>query len=139
MIPVLRSKLGTEFAVIAPGGFRILAALDGLSKVLGQDLIITAGTNDHTAPDPHALGEAIDISVRDLAPPQIARAKTYLEQALGTDRFTVLYEVPDQSHLDPAIAMIAYVNPHATAPHIHIQVRKGTTYPPAPPPPQSNA
>lgn len=124
---VLRVKPGCAFAVIAPGGFRILAALDNATKVLSCDLTIAAGTNDHTT-GRHPLGEAYDVSVKDLALQTILKLKTYLDQALGA-RFTVLYEV-NAPPTEPELAAIAFVNPAATGKHFHIQVKKGTTYPP---------
>jgi hypothetical protein len=124
---VLRCKDGVEFKVIAPGGFRILTALDGTARVMGIDLFLTAGANDH-AGGRHPFGEAFDVSVHDMSPLVISKVKRHLEQILG-DRFTVLYEVPERPN-DSTLAPIAYVNAQATGPHFHIQVRKGTEYPP---------
>ena len=124
---VLRCKPGVTFEVIAPGGVRILSALDGTARMMGIDLFITAGTNDH-AGGRHPFGEAFDVSVKDMSPTMIAKVKRHLEQVLG-DRFTVLYEVPAKPN-DPQLAAIAYVNAQATGAHFHVQVRKGTEYPP---------
>lgn len=126
-IPVVRCKKGVQFAVIAPGGMRILAAIDGLSKVLGQDVWITAGTNDHSK-GRHPIGEAYDVSVQGWMPAVIVRAVDHLRHVLG-ERFTVLYETPT-TPADPALARVATVNPLATAPHLHLQVRFETHYPP---------
>ena len=126
-IPVVRCKKGVQFAVIAPGGFRILAKLDELSKVIGQDVWITAGTNDHSK-GRHPIGEAYDVSVQGWMPAVIVRAVEHLRHVLG-ERFTVLYETPT-TPADPVLARIATVNPHATAPHLHAQVKKDTNYPP---------
>jgi hypothetical protein len=130
MIPVVRCKPEVAFARIAPAGFRILAALDGASKVLGFDMWITAGTDSHTT-GRHVTGEAYDISVKDWSVPILLKVKRYLEQVLG-DRFTVLYEVPTTPS-DPDLAQIAYVNGDATGPHLHVQVKKGSEYPPSTP------
>lgn len=126
--PVLRVKPGVRFEVIAPAGFRILAALDGATKTLGFDLWITCGSEDHLPTDPHTKGEAYDLSVRDMTVPIILKAKRYFEQVLGS-RFTVLYEVPLVPP-DPQLQAIAYVNGDASAPHFHIQRAKGSVYPP---------
>lgn len=126
-VHVLRCKPGVTFACIAPGGFRILAALDNAAKVMSVDLIITAATNDHTT-GRHVSGEAIDISTRDLTPQMVQRLKRVLEQALG-DRFTVVFETPTLP-TDPILQSIAWVNGDATGAHLHIQVKKATTYPP---------
>jgi len=124
---VLRVKKGAKFDTIAPGGFRILTALDGTARVLGIDLTITAGTNDHTT-GRHPFGEAFDVSVQDMTPTTILKVKRSLEQILG-DAFTVLYEVPE-APADTKLAAIAHVNEKASAAHVHIQVRRGTEYPP---------
>jgi hypothetical protein len=127
VIPVLRCASGVQFATIAPGGFRILAALDGATKVLGRDLVITAGT-DHHATGRHPLGEAYDVRTRDLLSAQTLRLYDYLQATLG-ERFTVLYEVPEKPE-NARLAAIAYLNPSASGAHIHVQVRKDSIYPP---------
>lgn len=130
-IPVVRIADRTvAFATIAPGGFRILAALDGLTKVLGFDVVITSGTDSHPA-GRHPVGEAYDVSVKGWAVPVIGKAQRYLRQTLG-ERFTVLYEVPS-APTEPTEAALAFVNGRATGKHLHVQVRKGTTYPPEEP------
>jgi len=126
-IPVLRVKKGCAFDRIAPGGFRMLAALDTATKVLGCDLTLTAGTNDHTT-GRHPDGEAFDLSVQTLTPAQIVRLVAFLRQTLG-ERFTVLYETPAQPS-DTQLAAVAFVNHDATAPHLHLQVKRSTLYPP---------
>jgi len=127
VIPVLRCASGVQFERIAPGGFRILAALDGATKVLGRDLTITAGTDSHTG-GKHPTGEAYDVRTRDLPSAQVLRLYDYLQATLG-QRFTVLYEAPEKPD-SPALAAITYLNPAASGPHIHCQIKKGTTYPP---------
>ena len=126
-IPVLRHRPDVRFNKIAPAGFRILAALDKATKVIGFDLEITSGTDSHTSGQ-HPLGQAYDVSVKGMTIPVIARLKKFLQQELG-ERFTVLYEVPDLV-TDADEALIAYVNPDASGKHLHLQVRKGTVYPP---------
>ncbi len=126
-IPVLRFKPGYRWDLPTPGGARILSALDNATKVMGCDLTLTAGTNDHTT-GRHATGEAFDVSVREMTVPVLLRFVTYLKQALG-ERFTVLYEtivLPS----DPKLAEITYVNQDATGSHVHVQVKKSTIYPP---------
>lgn len=117
-----------EFGQIAPGGFVILAAIQHASQVIAHDLTITAGTNDH-AIGKHPVGEAYDLRVRDLTVPQTLRLVDVLKATLGT-RFTVLYETPT-TPTDPALAAIATINAGASAPHVHAQVRKGTSFPPS--------
>lgn len=126
-VPCLRHTDECEFARIGPGGFRILAALDHATAVIGRDLVITAGTNDHTT-GRHPLGEAFDVRTRGFDVPTIVRLKQNVQAILGP-RFTVLYEVPTKPS-DPALREIATVNPQATGEHLHIQVKKDTDYPP---------
>lgn len=129
MIPVVRCKPGARFDVIAPGGFRILAAIDGAARIIGQDIVIAAGTNDHSGVSRHLIGEAYDISVRDFPMQTLETLIRYLTQFLGP-HFTVFYETPEKP-TDHDFAKIAIVNPAATGPHLHIQVKKGDLYPPA--------
>jgi len=126
-VPVLRHRVTVGFATIAPGGFRILAALDGATRVMARDLEISSGTDSHTT-GRHPLGEAYDVSVKGLTIAEIDRLRRYLMQTLGK-RFTVLYEVPAPP-TDPQEAAIASVNSQATGKHLHVQVRRGTTFPP---------
>ena len=127
---VVRHRRGVRFDVIAPAGFRILAALDQAAQSCHVDLMITCGTDGHAAPSAHVTGEAYDVSVHGLSAQQIADVKAILEQILGP-LFTVLYEVPSVPS-DPTLRHIAYVNANATGPHLHAQHTKGTVFPPEP-------
>lgn len=128
MTHVLRQLASVQFAHIAPAGFRILAALVETAEHLAVDLMITSGTDSHTPPDPHASGEAYDVSVASLDPARIIGIKNLLEQILGSS-FAVLYEVPTLPE-DPHLRAVAYLNRAATGSHFHIQRKKGTVYPP---------
>lgn len=125
---VVRVKPGVTFAPIAPAGFHILSALDTVAQLVHRDLEITSGSDSHPPDDVHALGEAYDISVQGFDAPTIAMIRAGLQQQLG-DAFTVLYETPVKPS-DVRLQVIAYLNPHATAPHLHVQRRNGTVYPP---------
>ena len=130
MTHVVRHRPAARFDQIRPAGFRILAALDHAAQACRVDLLITSGTDSHTVPDPHVTGEAYDVSVHTLSAQQIADVKASLERSLGP-LFTVLYEVPKVPS-DPTLRPIAYVNIKATAPHFHLQRKKGTVFPPDP-------
>ena len=130
MIYVLRHRPGAQFDHIEPAGFRILSALDQATQVCQTDLMITSGTDSH-AGGAHPVGDAYDVSVIGLSADQIEAVYTFLTVTLGT-LFTVLYEVPKVPS-DPTLHHIAYVNAHATGPHLHIQRNKGTVYPPQAP------
>jgi hypothetical protein len=112
MSGVVRVKEGVEFAVIAPGGFRILATLDHIAALGDEDLTITSGTDGaHSGPDdPHHRGCAYDIRSHDLRDKQ--RTLSVLKGMLGS-AFYAFLEDPDSPNE-----------------HIHCQVAKGTTFPP---------
>lgn len=129
---VVRHRPSARFDVIAPAGFRILAALDRAAQICRVDLMVTCGTDSHALPDPHPLGEAFDVSVLGLSAQQIADVHAQLTRDLGP-LFTVLYEVPHVPS-DPTLRSIAYVNMDATGPHFHLQRKKGTVFPPVWPP-----
>lgn len=124
----VRVKDGVRFATIAPGGFHILAALDTVAERLHRDLEITSGTDSHALPDPHAWGGAYDISVRGFDVPTICMLVVQLRGMLGPG-FTAFYESPTPAD-DPRLFNLIYTNPHATAPHVHVQVKNGSPYPP---------
>lgn len=111
---VVLTKPGVEFAVIAPGGFRILEAISVVARAVGHDLTITSGTDGlHSGPDdPHHRGEAYDIRTHDLGfvPPLIVLSK--LQDELGSIHFFAFLEDPGTENA-----------------HVHVQVRKGTVYP----------
>ncbi len=126
-IPVVHPEAAT-FATMTPAGIRILAALDNATRVLNIDLVITCGTEDHAPDDPHTRGEAYDIRVRGIPTALLLKLITFLQQVLGP-LFTILLETP-VTLLEPQLAAIQTINPHATAPHLHIQSKRGTIYPP---------
>lgn len=135
----VRTKPGVTFTPLAPGGIKILWALVEASRVLKLDLLITAGSNGHTAPSRHVTGEAMDISVAGLSPDAILALRMSLMNLLGTDHFYVQFEAPSLVGLDSRLTPVTVPNPEATGPHIHVQVRKSVVYPPVPTPLTSRA
>lgn len=129
---VVQTKDGVQFARIAPGGFEILSALVTVAGMQIDDLEVTCGTEGHTSPDPHVRGEAYDVSIAGLTGDQILALCQRLHATLGL-KFTVLYEVPSLGQAQgPASGQsnpYLYVNAGATAPHLHVQVKIGSTYP----------
>lgn len=110
---VVRTKPGVLFTMIAPGGFRILSAIDQTAAELGWDLLITSGTDgEHSGPnDPHHRGEAYDIRSHEFNAEEKDKIVSTLRRILG-ERFYVFLEsegTPNE--------------------HIHAQILKGTTYP----------
>lgn len=127
---VVLFKPGAEPKFIAPAGACILNALSKAAVAYGTDLEITCSTGGHAPDDPHTSGEAYDVSVNGVPSTDVIRRMGFLRGNLG-ELFTVLYETP---HAPPCAELrsIAFVNPDATAPHLHVQRKKGTVYPPSP-------
>lgn len=128
--PHLRLKPGAAFPTLAPAGFRLLAALDYCAQRLNLTLTLTSGSEQRgrSPLDPHMTGEAVDVRVNDLTFAQIRALYMMLGETLGP-AFTVLLEAP--THDRPqALADIIYRNEKATALHLHLQRKKGTTWPP---------
>ncbi len=114
---MILTKDGVEFSRIAPGGFRILAAIETVSNRLGITVTITSGSDGmHSGlADPHHRGEAYDVRSHDM---DQKTKETFLEGVLtllGESQFFGFVESPDTENE-----------------HFHFQVKKGTTYPPAP-------
>lgn len=109
---VIRVKPGVEFTVIAPGGFRILAALVMVAERLMEDLTITsAADGEHSGEDdPHKRGLAYDIRSRDLV--DAAGTVEAIQSELGMDKFYVFLESPATDNE-----------------HIHVQLRHNISYP----------
>lgn len=109
---VVRVKPGVEFTCIAPGGFRLLTAIDRVARLCDFDLVITSACDgQHSGPaDPHHRGEAYDVRSKGLSDPQ--QVLTQLQSMLEYDRFYCFIESPGEDNE-----------------HIHCQVRKGTVYP----------
>lgn len=112
-VGVVRTKPGVLFTMIAPGGFRILSAIDQTAAECNWDLIITsAGDGAHSGPnDPHHRGEAYDIRSHEFNAEEKQTILASLRKKLG-ERFYVFLEdegLPNE--------------------HFHAQVCKGTTFP----------
>lgn len=124
---IVMTKDGVKFDRISPAGFCLLAAIHTAAQRLKRNLVITSGTDSHSASDPHGQGSAYDVSVNDMPEATILAMVTGLRMSLGP-LFTVLYET--KTPVTGALAMFNYANPHATAAHVHLQPVKGTVYPP---------
>lgn len=109
---VTRVKDGVLFTKIAPGGFRILAAIDKVASSLPFDLTITSACDGmHSGPaDPHHTGNAYDVRCHDIVDKQSVLAAILAE--LPADRFYGFIEDAGGANE-----------------HIHAQVKKGTVYP----------
>lgn len=114
MTGVVQVKSSVLFTVIAPGGFRILSAIDQVAKQMSCDLTITSGCDGlHSGPDdPHHRGEAYDVRSHDFAQDQKDLVLAQIMNKLGWDQFYGFLESPGTDNE-----------------HFHFQVKKGTTYP----------
>lgn len=126
---VVHAKPSVKFDKILPAGFRILGCLDRLTQLIKRDVFISCGTEAHDVGTPHQTGEAYDISVVGWSGEVIETALNYLRHELGP-LFYAQFEVRDVAQ-DSTPSRIAVSNAAATAPHIHIQRRKATIYPPS--------
>lgn len=122
----VRTKPGVKFDPLAPAGIRILAALWVVAQKLERDLLVSCGSEAHTAPSRHVVGEAVDLSVAGMESLAIVELRWALLEALGPE-FSVLIEAP-APFMDSVLRPYVTLNAKATALHIHIQPRKGTTY-----------
>ena len=107
------TKSGVLFTMIAPGGFRILSAIDQVAAELDVDLVITSACDgEHSGPnDPHHRGEADDVRSHDFTDDQKAQILSAIMKKLGPAFYGFLE------------------SPGTDNEHFHFQVRKGTTYP----------
>jgi hypothetical protein len=103
-------KEGVLFTIIAPGGFRLLSAIDTAARV--EALTITSACDgEHSGPDdPHHRGEAYDVRSHDLQ--DKVRTLNAIMDCLEMERFFGFLEDSGTENE-----------------HIHIQVKKGTVYP----------
>jgi hypothetical protein len=111
---VVLVKDGVSFNKIAPGGFRILSAIDNAAYALGLDLVITSACDgEHSGPnDPHHRGEAYDVRSHDF------------------DEFTkqkVLDSVMNYLEINQFYGFLE--SPGTENEHFHFQVKKGITFP----------
>src|SRR6266850_5853793 len=108
MIPCVRVKDGVLFTRIAPGGFKMLAAIEYAASRIAHDITITSACDgEHSGPeDPHHRGEAYDLRTHDLPDKQLALDA--IKQFLGDIKFYAFLEDPDTDNE-----------------HIHVQVRRG--------------
>lgn len=106
-------KDGVQFK-ITPGGIRILAAFDYAAQRIAHDITITSGADGaHSGlDDPHHKGDAYDCRSHDL--PDKNLALVYIKEFLGEQFYAFLEDAIEENE------------------HIHVQVRKGTIYPPVP-------
>ncbi len=111
---IVRVKDGVQFTTIAPGGFRLLGAIEGVARALGHPLTITSACDGlHSGPDdPHYHGEAYDVRSHDLDSDTKGQVLAALISDLGRAHFFAFLEAPGTANE-----------------HFHLQVKRGATYP----------
>lgn len=106
-------KSGVEFSKIAPGGFRILSALDQCAAKFGDLILTSACDGAHSGPeDPHHRGEAYDVRSHEFTQEQKDKILATVMTLLGWDRFFGFLEAAGTDNE-----------------HFHFQTKKGTQYP----------
>jgi hypothetical protein len=128
---ILLVKPGVTIDRLAIAGARILLAVTEQAAKTGFDWLLTCATGGHAEGNPHTRGEGIDLGL-GLFPNSSAVAAGFaaLKQALGP-AYTVLLEFPRPTE-DPVLKPLVSVNSAASGPHIHCQIKKGTTTIPVP-------
>jgi hypothetical protein len=123
---ILQVKPGVTVDRLAIAGARILQVVTQLAALTNFDWILSCATGGHLPTDPHTRGEAMDFGLT-LFPNSSAvkAAKLALDAALGP-AYTVLLEFPHPTE-DPILGPLVTVNPKATGPHLHCQIKLGTT------------
>ena len=111
---VVTVKDGVQFTKIAPGGFRILSAIDQSAVSLDFDLVITSACDgEHSGPnDPHHSGNAYDLRTHDFTEVQKNALLDSILHYLGYNYFFAFIEARGEANE-----------------HIHVQVKKGTQFP----------
>ena len=122
MSGVVLVKEGVQFTRIAPGGFRLLAAIEHTARELDHDLTVTCACEGHEPTDPHPQGKAYDIRISDLAPQQPHQV---LQAVLNDVQIGALDEVTPVSKGFATMHFYGQIE----VDHIHVQQRRGVEYP----------
>lgn len=118
-----------RFDVIAPAGFRLLAALDNLSRDWPSDIFLTSGTDGaHSGPtDPHKRGCAYDVQTNQwpLMDTKQAFVRAVVERAEGNGASAVSVGGGwGTTHFWGWVENAGEPNEHA-----HLQLRQGVSFP----------
>lgn len=129
MTGCIKVKDGVWFTVIAPGGFRILSALDQAALTLELDLTITSACDgEHAGPtDPHHRGEAYDVRTHGHTSDDVQKIlRMVMDDLARSPR-------DEPMRVGAGLATMnfyGFLEEPATAnEHLHFQVRRGTEYP----------
>lgn len=129
MTGCIRVKDGVLFSIIAPGGFRILSALDQCALTMELELTITSaceGTHSsHT--DPHCRGEAFDVRSHGHTSSDVQKVlRLVMDDLARSPR-------DEPMRVGAGLATMSFYgfleNPGEPTEHLHFQCRRGTEYP----------
>jgi hypothetical protein len=129
---VVRVKPGVLFSVIAPAGFRLLAAIEAGARALRVELVITSACDgEHSGPDdPHHLGEAYDVRTRGLADGVKDALLGYILAAVNEPGAPPASPVPGEPRSLATARFYGFIEAAGTPnEHLHVQRRKGRSYP----------
>lgn len=127
----VRVKPGVQFTVIAPGGFRLLGAIERAARVVGCDLTITSACDGvHSGPDdPHHRGEAYDIRTHDLDEGQKGAVLAVMLAYCRLDDEPPAEKVAGVPFSLATQKFFGFLEaPGTDAEHLHVQCRKGEAY-----------
>lgn len=129
MTGCLRVKDGVWFTTIAPGGFRILSALDQTALTTELQLTITSACDGtHSGPnDPHHRGEAYDVRTHDHTSAEVQKIlRLVMDDLARSPR-------DEPMRVGAGLATQSFYGfleePGTPNEHLHFQVRRGTEYP----------
>lgn len=125
----IRTKESVLFTVIAPGGFRILSALDQAALTLDLEITITSACDGaHSGPnDPHHRGLGYDVRTHDHTSADVQRILRMVMDDLA------LTPKDEPTRYGAGLATMSFFgfleNPGTENEHLHIQLRQGVDYP----------
>jgi hypothetical protein len=128
----VRVKAGVQFTTIAPAGFAILGALERAARLCRMDLTITSACDGaHSgAVDPHHRGEAYDIRTHEYPDTVKDAILWHLLELLRTPGEPLAAPVEGIPRSLATSRFFGFLEaPGAPNEHLHIQLRKGRTYP----------
>ncbi len=125
----VRVKDGVQFSVIAPGGFRILSALDQAALTLDLDVTITSACDgQHSGlSDPHHLGRAYDVRTHDHTSEDVQKIlRMVMDDLARTPN-------DEPTRVGAGLATMHFYgfleDAGKSNEHLHFQQRQGTEYP----------
>lgn len=128
----VRVKPGVLFTSIAPAGFRLLGAIESTARALRVELTITSACDGvHSGPDdPHHCGEAYDVRTHGFTDPVKDTIVFAIIRACAEPGAGLPEPIPGIARSRATSRFFGFVeNPGAPDEHIHVQLRRGRSYP----------